>query len=141
MRTLTLGKARSDPATIAHFLAGNIGRCWRLAFRKDWIHHLVRNRFSTDLAEIIARISRYAAAADGTDADAVADELRGNFAEWLGYFLRRNYGSCRGRCADISVMPRPVCCNGPKRGGAIPCLASVGAFLRHCETTALPRIM
>jgi glycosyltransferase domain-containing protein len=46
MRTLTLGKARSDPGTIAYFR-----QYWttlRSAFSKDWVHHLVRSRFSTD---------------------------------------------------------------------------------------------
>lgn len=90
MRTLTLGKARSDPATIAY-----LRQYWTtlgFALRKDWVHHLVRNRFSTDFAEIIARISGHAAAADGTDPDVTAENLRNNVAEWLGYFLRRNYG-------------------------------------------------
>jgi glycosyltransferase domain-containing protein len=90
MRALTLGKARSDPATI-----GYLRQYWTtmsLAFRKDWVHHLARSRFSEDFAEILARISRHAAAADGTDAKIVAEDLRGNFAQWLGDFLQRNYG-------------------------------------------------
>jgi glycosyltransferase domain-containing protein len=90
MRTLTLGKARSDPATIAY-----LRQYWTtmsLAFRKDWVHHLVRNNFSTDFAEIMSRISRHAAAADGADPDLTAEKLRDNVAQWLGYFLRRNFG-------------------------------------------------
>ncbi len=90
MRTLTLGKARSDPATIAY-----LRQYWTtlgFAFRKDWVHHLVRNRFSTNFAEIIARISKHAAAADGTDPDVTAENLRDDVAQWLGNFLRRNYG-------------------------------------------------
>jgi glycosyltransferase domain-containing protein len=90
MRTLTLGKARSDPATIAYFR-----QYWttlRSAFSKDWVHHLARSRFSTDFAEILARISREAAAADGADQNAVAEELRNNIISWFGDFLRRNYG-------------------------------------------------
>jgi glycosyltransferase domain-containing protein len=90
MRTLTLGKARSDPATIAYFR-----QYWttlRSAFAKDWAHHLVRSRFSTDFAEILARISREAAAADGVDESALAEDLRNNIISWFGDFLRRNYG-------------------------------------------------
>jgi glycosyltransferase domain-containing protein len=90
MRTLTLGKARSDRATIAYFR-----QYWttlRSAFPKDWVHHLVRSRFNTDFAEILARISRQAAAADGADEGAVAEDLRGDITSWFGDFLRRNYG-------------------------------------------------
>jgi glycosyltransferase domain-containing protein len=90
MRTLTLGKARSDPATIAYFR-----QYWttlRSAFPKDWVHHLVRSRFSTDFAEILARISRQAAEADGADEDAVAEDLRNDITSWFGDFLRRSYG-------------------------------------------------
>ncbi len=90
MRTLTLGKARSDPATIAYFR-----QYWttlRSAFSKDWVHHLVRSRFSSDFAEILGRISRQAAAADRVDARALAEDLRENIIAWFGDFLRRNYG-------------------------------------------------
>jgi glycosyltransferase domain-containing protein len=90
MRTLTLGKARSDPGTIAYFR-----QYWttlRSAFSKDWVHHLVRSRFSTDFNEILARISREAAVADGADPDALAEDLRGDIALWFGDFLYRSYG-------------------------------------------------
>jgi glycosyltransferase domain-containing protein len=90
MRTLTLGKACSDSATIAYFR-----QYWttlRSAFPKDWVHHVVRSRFSTDFAEILARISRQAAAADGADEGAVAEDLRSDITAWFGDFLRRNYG-------------------------------------------------
>jgi len=90
MRTLTLGKARSDPATIAYFR-----QYWttlRSAFSKDWVHHLVRSRFNTDFTEILSRISREAAAADGAEAAVVAEDIRNNMISWFGDFLRRNYG-------------------------------------------------
>ena len=90
MRTLTLGKARSDPATIAYFR--QYWTTMRSAFPKDWVHHLVRSRFSTDFAEILARISREAAAADGVDERPLAEDLRDNIISWFGDFLRRNYG-------------------------------------------------
>jgi glycosyltransferase domain-containing protein len=90
MRTLTLGKARSDPATISY-----LRQYWttlRSAFAKDWVDHLVRSRFNTDFTAILDRISAQAAAADGADRDAVAENLRNNFSRWFGDFLRRNYG-------------------------------------------------
>jgi glycosyltransferase domain-containing protein len=91
MRTLTLGKARSDPATISY-----LRQYWttlRSAFATDWIAHLVRSRFNSDFAAILDRISDLAAAADGVDRAAVAEQLRDNFSRWFGDFLRRNYGA------------------------------------------------
>jgi hypothetical protein len=90
MRTLTLGKARSDAATVAYFR-----QYWttqRSAFSKDWVHHLVRSRFNSDFTEILSRISREAAAADESDASVVAEDMRNNMTSWFGDFLRRNYG-------------------------------------------------
>lgn len=90
MRTLTLGKARSDPATIAY-----LRQYWttlRSAFAKDWVDHLVRSRFSTDFTAILDRISSHAAATDGADREAVAETLRNDFSQWFGDFLSRNYG-------------------------------------------------
>jgi glycosyltransferase domain-containing protein len=90
MRTLTLGKARSDAATI-----GYLRQYWtstRSAFDKDWVHHLLRSRFSTDFANIIERISKLAAGADGLDRSTVAEKLRERIGLWLRDFLRLNYG-------------------------------------------------
>lgn len=90
MRTLTLGKARSDPSTI-----GYMRQYWttmRSAYAKDWVHHLLRNRFSTDFSEIINRISRVAAQADGIDQSIVAERLRQRVEPWLRDFLQLNYG-------------------------------------------------
>jgi len=90
MRTLTLGKARSDAATISYFR-----QYWttlRSAFAKDWVHHLLRNRFSADFANIIERISDAASKADGADKDVVAESLRDRIEPWLRDFLRLNYG-------------------------------------------------
>jgi hypothetical protein len=52
----------------------------------------VRSRFNTDFAAILDRISAQAAAADGADRGAVAENLRNNFSQWFGDFLHRNYG-------------------------------------------------
>ena len=56
------------------------------------MHHLVRSRFNTDFTEILTRISREVAAADGSDAGVVAEDIRNNMIAWFGDFLRRNYG-------------------------------------------------
>jgi glycosyltransferase domain-containing protein len=90
MRTLTLGKARSDPATIAY-----MRQYWttmRTAFSNDWVHHLVRSRFNTDVANIVSRIAAHAAAADKSDQNAIAENLLDRIEPWLRDFLRLSYG-------------------------------------------------
>ncbi len=90
MRTLTLGKARSDGSTIAY-----LRQYWtssQFAFVSDWVHHLVRNRFSTDFAAIIAKISTIAATSERLDREVVAEKLRERVEPWLRDFLRLNYG-------------------------------------------------
>jgi glycosyltransferase domain-containing protein len=91
MRTLTLGKCRSDAASIAYLR--QYGTSLRSAFTRDWVHHLVRSRFSADFADIITRISGLAATADGLDQSIVAENLREHVEPWLRDFLRLNYGS------------------------------------------------
>ncbi len=95
----TLSSAKRDPIRQRSPICGNIGRRWGLAFRKDGSITWSSTVSVPDLAEIIARISRYAAAADGTDADAVADELRGNFRNGWATSCA-DYGSYARRCAD-----------------------------------------
>ncbi len=90
MRTLTLGKARSDPATIAY-----LRQYWtslQYPFSHDWVHHLVRSRFNTDFAEIMRRISTAAGAADNVDPASVNDKLLSDIISWFGDFLVRSYG-------------------------------------------------
>jgi glycosyltransferase domain-containing protein len=90
MRTLTLGKAKSDPSTVAY-----LRQYWttiRSAFSKNWVHHLLRSRFSEDFANIIDRVAGPAAGADGLDRDTVAERLRERIEPWLRDFLRLNYG-------------------------------------------------
>ncbi len=68
MRTMTLGKARSEAATIAYMR--QYGTSMQASLRKDWVHHLLRSRFTSDFAALVERISAQAAAADGGDAAA-----------------------------------------------------------------------
>ncbi len=94
MRTMTLGKARSDGASIAYLR--QYGTSLQSAYKKDWVHHLLRSRFTSDFSAMIARISDTAAAADGVDAADVAEMLRGICETWLREFLRVYYGEVQG---------------------------------------------
>jgi glycosyltransferase domain-containing protein len=71
MRTLTLGKARSDPATVAY-----LRQYWtslRSAFPNDWVHHLLRSRFSTDFGTMVGRVSGVVASSDDCDEANIAE--------------------------------------------------------------------
>jgi hypothetical protein len=90
LRTLTLGKARSDPSAI-----GYMRQYWtsmRSAFPSDWVHHLLRSRFTVDFSAVMDRLSIAAAEADGGDAAEIAERLRQTFDVWYRGFLRHNYG-------------------------------------------------
>jgi glycosyltransferase domain-containing protein len=91
MRALTLGKARSDGTTIAYLR--QYGTSTQSAFAKDWVHHLLRSRFTSDFTAMIDRIACTAAAADRVDPAPVAEMLRGICEDWLREFLRIYYGS------------------------------------------------
>lgn len=91
MRTLTLGRAYSDTSTIAYLR--QYGTSLQTAFSKDWVHHLLRSRFTSDFSSMIDRISSLASASDGVDAAGVAEMLRGICEVWLREFLRVYFGT------------------------------------------------
>jgi glycosyltransferase domain-containing protein len=90
MRALTLGKIRSDASTIAYLR--QYGSSLGSSFRKDWVHHLLRSRFTSDFAAMIDRISVLAAQSDRVDTAPVAEELRLICEDWLKEFLKIYYG-------------------------------------------------
>jgi glycosyltransferase domain-containing protein len=90
LRTLTLGKARSDPAVI-----GYLRQYWtslRSSFAHDWVHHLLRSRFTPDFSTVIDRLSVSAGQADNADGVEIGERLRQTFDVWYRGFLRHNYG-------------------------------------------------
>jgi glycosyltransferase domain-containing protein len=90
LRALTMGKARSDPSVI-----GYLREYWtsmRTSFSDDWVHHLLRSRFTANFSEMIDRLSKAAADADGGDAAEIAERVRQTFDAWYRGFLRHNYG-------------------------------------------------
>ncbi len=91
MRTLTLGKARSDGTTIAYLRQYDTSQ--GSSFRNDWVHHLLRSRFTSDFSAMIERISGIAARQDNVDPAPVAEMLREICDQWLREFLRVYYGS------------------------------------------------
>lgn len=89
MRSLTLGKVHSDASCISYFR--QYGTSMGSAFKKDWVHHLLHSRFTTDIEHMVNRISSEVAKADGIDPAPIAEEIREIFAHGLRINLARRY--------------------------------------------------
>lgn len=94
MRALTLGKARADQSTVGYLR--QYGTSLNLSFKNDWVHHLVRSRFTSDVEVLVNRVSRAAATADGADADAIAEDVRTILEGKIRQFVWASYGSFQG---------------------------------------------
>jgi glycosyltransferase domain-containing protein len=90
MRALTLGKIRSDAKTISYLRQYGTSLGY---YKKGWVHHLLRSRFTQDFDAMIDRVSTAAAAVDGVQAAPIAEMLRLICDGWLHEFLEIYYGS------------------------------------------------
>jgi glycosyltransferase domain-containing protein len=90
MRALTLGKIRSDGKTIAYLRQYGTSLGY---YKKGWVHHLLRSRFTQDFDAMIERVSMAAAEVDGVQAASIAEMLRLICDGWLHQFLKIYYGS------------------------------------------------
>jgi hypothetical protein len=91
MRILTLGKARSDDAAVSY--VRQYGTSLYSAYKKDWIHHLLRNRFTSDVDALVERIAAQTAVADGSELATVAEDVRALLEGKFRQIVRANYGS------------------------------------------------
>ena len=89
MRALTLGNICSDGKTIAYLRQYGTSLGY---YKKGWVHHLLRSRFTQDFDAMIDRISTAAAAVDGVQAAPIAEMLRLICGDWLDEFLKIYYG-------------------------------------------------
>jgi glycosyltransferase domain-containing protein len=89
MRALTLGKICSDGKTIAYLRQYGTSLGY---YKKGWVHHLLRSRFTQDFDAMIDHISTAAAAVDGVQAAPIAEVLRRICDSWLHEFLKIYYG-------------------------------------------------
>jgi glycosyltransferase domain-containing protein len=94
MRALTMGKAHSDNAKIGYLR--QYGTSFTSTLKKDWVHHLIRSRFTSDVQALVERISTAAAAADGAEPAAVAEEVCRILDAKFSQFLWATYGSMQG---------------------------------------------
>ena len=91
MRTLTFGKAHSDHATVSYLR--QYGTSQGFSFKKDWVHHLLRSRFTSDVHALVERISKVASAVNGADSATIAEDIRAVLDHKFRQFLWANYGS------------------------------------------------
>jgi glycosyltransferase domain-containing protein len=89
-RTLTLGKTKALPASFSYMRQYQTSM--QSAIRVDWVHNLLRTRFSNEFAAIIERVSKIASEADDKHMASVAESLRTAFEPFYRDFLRLNYG-------------------------------------------------
>lgn len=89
MRTLTLGKVRTNAATITYF--SQIGTSTSSNPTLDWAGHLLRSRLTVDVDRMVARVVDAAATA-GAEAKAVDEQARTIIEDYFRDFLWSNYG-------------------------------------------------
>lgn len=99
MRLLTLGSARHDGSFAT--CIRQYGTSLNASFKKDWIHHLVRSRFTQDIENMIGRISS-AAITQGADPTTVNEELYGMLEGKFRQIITATYGSLREVKQEVS---------------------------------------
>lgn len=91
MRVLTLGKARSDGSVVSYLR--QYGTSLNLSFKKDWVHHLLRSQFTSDVHALVDCIANNATAVDGDDPEILAEGVRKILEIKFRRFFRANYNS------------------------------------------------
>ena len=89
MRTLTLGKVRTNKATITYY--SQIGTSMTADPSRDWVRHLLRSRLTSEVQDFIKRISSAAIAA-GADEAEIDEQVRALIERHFRNFLSMNYG-------------------------------------------------
>jgi glycosyltransferase domain-containing protein len=138
MRSLTMGKAHSDRATISYLR--QYGTSLRSSFKKDWVHHLLRSRFTSDVQAMVERISAVIAADDGSDPAVAAEQVRAVLDAKFRQFLGASYGSLqevkqalRRKMPEVVIwlQNRPRYFIGRERSALFRQLADAGASPDH----------
>jgi glycosyltransferase domain-containing protein len=98
MRTLTVGKAQSDPTIFSYWRQywTSMQLHWSsadTAVRRDFVYYLLRSPFTEDFTTALDRISKILADLDHGNAAEIADRLREILAEWVGDLIRLDFGA------------------------------------------------
>jgi glycosyltransferase domain-containing protein len=98
MRTLTMGKAQSDPTIFSYWRQywTSMQLHWSssdTAVRRDFVYYLLRSPFTEDFTRVLDRISGSLAELDGGNAAEIANRLREPLAEWVRDLIRLDFGA------------------------------------------------
>lgn len=93
MRALVFGKIKSDSSCISYLR--QYGTSLESAFERDWVHHLLRSRFSDDIRIMSDRIAGMVDRESDAGAAVIADEIRNIFGDALRVNLRSRYSPVR----------------------------------------------
>jgi glycosyltransferase domain-containing protein len=139
MRTLTLGKVRTNKATITYY--SQIGTSMNVDPSRDWVRHLLRSRLTSEVQDVVKRISSAAAGADEAE---TAEQVRALIERHFGNFLSMNYGPVM-RAKNIIRKKWPSAVKywqslprfsvGRERAGVIARLADAGASKEDLKRT------
>jgi hypothetical protein len=61
--------------------------------RRDFVYHLLRSRFTEDIANVLDQISHRLAELDGGSAEEIAERLRGPLEEWVRALIAHDFGA------------------------------------------------
>lgn len=109
LRTVTLGRARSDPSHFSCFRQQ--GTSLQLSFTVDWVHHLLRSRVPQDFAAMASTIAREAAKTDGSDQSELEERIREGYASILrrmlaGTMMRHRFPRLFALKQRLLALPR-----------------------------------
>jgi glycosyltransferase domain-containing protein len=90
LRALTLGKVRTNRTAVSYFR--QLGTSLTYQPSRDWVHHLLRSRFTSDAHAMVERISTAGAEADSADKATIAEDVRTVIEDYFRWFLSTNYG-------------------------------------------------
>jgi glycosyltransferase domain-containing protein len=91
LRALTLGKVHTDEKTITYYSQAGTGISYQPL--RQWAHHLLSRRFTSELHAMIERISSAGAEAGGANAAAIAEEVGTILERYYENLLSYNYGA------------------------------------------------
>jgi glycosyltransferase domain-containing protein len=92
LRTVTLGKVRSDPSVICYLR--QIGTSMHFSYSKDWVHHLLRSRIPQDFNAMATVIANEVERLDNNNAgefkESILDAYAWQLRHMLGHTMMRH---------------------------------------------------
>jgi glycosyltransferase domain-containing protein len=90
LRAVAIGKVRSDPSCLSYLRQKGVSL--RLTSSRDWVYHLVRERYTQDIQSMVSGLAETLADANGKDREVIEEQLREAYGEHLREWLSNRYG-------------------------------------------------